>query len=70
MIIFLAGLQGVPLELHEAAMMDGAGVLSRFFNVTLPMITPTIFFNDRKYDGPIAVKYVEAGIEEELAANR
>jgi protein-disulfide isomerase len=32
--------------------------------------TPTIFFNDRKYDGPIAVKYVEAWIEEELAANR
>lgn len=45
MIIFLAGLQGVPAELHEAASMDGAGVLSRFKNVTLPMITPTIFFN-------------------------
>ena len=45
MIIFLAGLQGVPAELHEAAMMDGAGALSRFRNVTLPMITPTIFFN-------------------------
>ncbi len=45
MIIFLAGLQGVPQELHEAASMDGAGVLRRFWNVTLPMITPTIFFN-------------------------
>lgn len=45
MIIFLAGLQGVPAELHEAAAMDGAGVLRRFYNVTLPMITPTIFFN-------------------------
>jgi multiple sugar transport system permease protein len=45
MIIFLAGLQGVPAELHEAASMDGAGVLRRFYNVTLPMITPTIFFN-------------------------
>jgi len=32
--------------------------------------TPTIFFNDRKYDGPIAVKYIEAWIEEELAVNR
>ncbi len=45
MIIFLAGLQGVPSELYEAANMDGAGSLSRFFHVTLPMITPTIFFN-------------------------
>jgi len=45
MIIFLAGLQGVPLELHEAASIDGAGALRRFFSVTLPMITPTIFFN-------------------------
>lgn len=45
MIIFLAGLQGVPQELHEAASMDGAGKLSRFRNVTLPMITPTLFFN-------------------------
>ena len=45
MIIFLAGLQGVPVELHEASEMDGAGPVRRFFNVTLPMITPTIFFN-------------------------
>ncbi|MDQ3703505.1 MAG: sugar ABC transporter permease [Chloroflexota bacterium] len=45
MIIFLAGLQGVPQELHEAASIDGAGKLSRFRNVTLPMITPTLFFN-------------------------
>ena len=45
MIIFLAGLQGVPEELHEAAAMDGAGTVSRFFNVTLPLITPTLFFN-------------------------
>jgi multiple sugar transport system permease protein len=45
MIIFLAGLQGVPHELHEAASIDGAGSTSRFFNVTLPLMTPTIFFN-------------------------
>jgi multiple sugar transport system permease protein len=45
MIIFLAGLQGVPLELHEAASIDGASVVRRFWSVTLPMITPTIFFN-------------------------
>jgi len=45
MIIFLAGLQDVPVELHEAASLDGAGALGRFWHVTLPMLTPTIFFN-------------------------
>jgi multiple sugar transport system permease protein len=45
MIIYLAGLQNVPEELHEAAEIDGAGALKRFRHVTLPMITPTIFFN-------------------------
>ena len=45
MIIFLAGLQGVPQELYEAASIDGANVWTRFRHVTLPMITPTIFFN-------------------------
>lgn len=45
MIIFLAGLQGVPRELHEAAEIDGANLWHRFRNVTLPMISPTIFFN-------------------------
>ncbi|MGI8550986.1 MAG: carbohydrate ABC transporter permease, partial [Dehalococcoidia bacterium] len=45
MIIFIAGLQGIPQELYEAASMDGAGTLSRFLNVTLPLLTPTIFFN-------------------------
>jgi multiple sugar transport system permease protein len=44
MIIYLAGLQGVPAALYEAAEIDGAGMLSRFRNVTLPMLTPTIFF--------------------------
>ena len=45
MIIFLAGLQGVPQELYEAAEIDGAEPLERFRHVTLPMISPTIFFN-------------------------
>ena len=45
MVIFLAGLQGVPTELHEAASIDGAGPVQRFFRITLPLITPTIFFN-------------------------
>ena len=44
-IIFLAGLKDVPRELYEAASMDGAGAWRAFRNVTLPMITPTIFFN-------------------------
>lgn len=45
MIIFLAGLQGVPSELYEAAAIDGANSWSKFSNVTLPMISPTMFFN-------------------------
>ena len=45
MITFLAALQGVPKHLHDAASVDGAGPISRFRHVTLPMITPTIFFN-------------------------
>jgi multiple sugar transport system permease protein len=45
MVIFLAGLQGIPQELYEAASMDGAGTIRRFWNVTLPMISPTMFFN-------------------------
>jgi multiple sugar transport system permease protein len=44
MIIYLAGLQGVPEVLHEAAAIDGAGAVRRFFSVTLPMISPTLFF--------------------------
>lgn len=43
-IILLAGLQGVPRQLHEAAMIDGASALNRFWNVTIPMLSPTIFF--------------------------
>lgn len=45
MVIYLAGLQGIPQHLYEAAEIDGAGSWSRFRNVTLPMMTPTIFFN-------------------------
>jgi multiple sugar transport system permease protein len=45
MIVFLAGLQAVPQELYEAAKIDGANAWQRFVNVTLPMISPTIFFN-------------------------
>jgi len=44
MIIYLAGLQGVPEVLYEVASIDGAGRLRRFFNITLPLISPTIFF--------------------------
>jgi multiple sugar transport system permease protein len=45
MIIFLAGLQGVPKELHESAEIDGANAIQRFFRITLPMISPVILFN-------------------------
>ena len=44
MILFLAGLQTVPRELHEAARVDGANTIQRFFNVTLPCLRPTTFF--------------------------
>jgi multiple sugar transport system permease protein len=44
MLIFLAGLQGVPQELYDASKVDGAGPWNRFTNVTLPMISPTLFF--------------------------
>jgi len=45
MIVFLAGLQGVPRELVEAAEIDGATLWDRFRNVTVPIISPVIFFN-------------------------
>jgi multiple sugar transport system permease protein len=45
MIIFLAGLQGVPQELYESADLDGAGPIQRFRHITLPMISPVILFN-------------------------
>jgi multiple sugar transport system permease protein len=45
LIIFLAGLQSVPETLYEAANIDGAGPLDRFRSITLPMLSPIIFFN-------------------------
>jgi multiple sugar transport system permease protein len=44
MILWLAGLQGIPQHLYEAAELDGAGSWSKFVNVMLPMLSPTIFF--------------------------
>jgi multiple sugar transport system permease protein len=44
MVIYLAGLQAVPQELHEAAKVDGAGSFSRLWNVTLPQLAPTTLF--------------------------
>ena len=44
MIILLAGLQGIPKELYEAADIDGAGTWSKFRSVTLPMLSPVLFF--------------------------
>ncbi len=45
MIVFLAGLQGVPQEMYEAASIDGANWWHRFRHVTLPLVSPTVFFN-------------------------
>lgn len=44
-LIYLAGLQSIPQELYESAMIDGAGPARRFFSITVPLMTPTIFFN-------------------------
>ena len=44
-IILLAALQNVPEELYEAAELDGAGVMQRFWNVTLPMVSPVVLYN-------------------------
>ena len=45
MLIFLAGLKGIPKILYEAAEIDGAGRPARFWNITIPMLSPTLFFN-------------------------
>ena len=45
MLIYLAGLQNIPAHLYEVAEIDGAGKIRQFFAITLPMLTPTIFFN-------------------------
>ncbi len=44
MVIYLAGLQGIPTELYEAAAVDGATAVHRFFHITLPMLSPVLFF--------------------------
>ena len=45
MVIYLAALQGLPQRLYEAADIDGAGEMSKFFSITLPLLSPAIFFN-------------------------
>jgi oligogalacturonide transport system permease protein len=45
MVIFLAGLQSIPQDLYEAAKIDGAGAWRIFFRITLPILTPVVFFN-------------------------
>lgn len=45
MIIYLAGLQGIPSDLYDAAAIDGAGSWRTFLAVTIPMLTPVLFFN-------------------------
>lgn len=44
MVILLAGLQDIPKTYYEAAEIDGAGVYTKFFHITLPLVTPTLFF--------------------------
>jgi multiple sugar transport system permease protein len=45
MLIYLAGLQGIPTEMYEAAKVDGANELQQFWHITIPMTSPVIFFN-------------------------
>lgn len=45
MIIYLAGLQGIPRRYYEAAEIDGAGAVRKFFSITLPLLAPSVFFN-------------------------
>lgn len=45
MLLYLAGLQGIPTPLYEAAEIDGANKWNKFWHITIPMLTPTIFFN-------------------------
>ena len=44
MVLFLAGLQEIPRDYYEAAQMDGANVVQQFFKITVPLISPTMFF--------------------------
>jgi len=45
MVIYLAGLKDIPIYLYEAAIVDGASPVKRLYKITLPMLTPVIFFN-------------------------
>jgi len=45
MVIYMAGIKGIPSDLYEVAEIDGAGAWAKFWNVTIPMLTPTIFLN-------------------------
>jgi len=45
MIIFLAGLQGIPKHLYEAVEVDGGRAIHKLWHITIPMLTPTILFN-------------------------
>jgi multiple sugar transport system permease protein len=45
MLIYLAALHGVPQSLYDSSSVDGANVIQRFFNITIPMVTPAMFFN-------------------------
>lgn len=44
-VILLAGLKGIPKDLYEAAIVDGAGEWAKFWNVTIPMLSPALFYN-------------------------
>ena len=45
MVVFIAGINGIPRQLYEVAELDGAGRFARFISITLPMLSPSIFFN-------------------------
>ena len=45
MVLFLAALKGIPVDLYEAAIIDGASKWRQFFKITLPLITPVVFYN-------------------------
>lgn len=45
MVLYIAGLQGIPTELYEAAAIDGGGIISNFLNITIPLLWPTITIN-------------------------
>ena len=45
MVIYLAGLQGISKEYYEAAALDGANAFTKFFKITLPLLSPVLFYN-------------------------